>query len=316
MRISLLILCIFASSLASFSQGVARLGSVELQIGEQTELIFTFPIEKDKKTPKLLFPNKKIVAYRSENQGNLLKKDSVHAEIIQSFRDTILNDHNQYYWAGEYIITFWDTGYFVIPPTQITWKDSVFDLNPILVHVIMPKVEPQKDIFDIREEFVPLPFHFGTWLKKNWLIILGVFLVLCFVIYLLILRKRRNQNQSHKTLTLEEKTILAIDSLVASRIWEKENPKRYYSELSFILRSFLSAHFDVHLLEKTSVETIQLLKQIPVHPIQIKEIQTVLEQSDLAKFAQSQPTEQIMISVATSAKEIVLTLIKKQENAS
>lgn len=292
------------------AQGVAKLGSVSLQIGEQTELIYSFKIDRADERPTLQASGQKLTAFRSKQYTSFGQRDSIAIDIIRGFRDTILSDQRETYWAGEYIITFWDTGYFVLPPPKLRWNDSIYELNPILVHVQMPVVEPQKEMYDIREEFVPLPFHFGTWLKTNWILVTLIVLALAGIAGWWVVRKRARRSAGPVARSIEDNACLAIDALVSSRLWEKESPKRYYSELSFILRSYLSAKFELQLLEKTSHETLLLLGQRTVHPAQLKAIEIVLNQSDFVKFAQSTPNETHMQQIADTAKAIVTNLGK------
>jgi hypothetical protein len=81
--------------------------------------------------------------------------------------------------------------------------------------------------------------------------------------------------------------------------------KQHYSELSYHLRNYFSYCFELNLLEKTTQETVLLLKQRGLEPFKITEIQALLNGADLVKFAQSKPEEDRNLVLLKRAKEIV-----------
>jgi len=107
---------------------------------------------------------------------------------------------------------------------------------------------------------------------------------------------------------LEEITIQKIDELNSKKLWMKNQLKEHYVELSYILRIYLSQKLTLNLLEKTSEEAILLLSTLSLEETLLDEIQLILEQSDLVKFAKSIPEEFVIIKNSNLTKEIIKRL--------
>ncbi|MFN5912374.1 MAG: hypothetical protein ACK45H_13620, partial [Bacteroidota bacterium] len=87
--------------------------------------------------------------------------------------------------------------------------------------------------------------------------------------------------------------------------WEIGKLKEHYIELSFILRSYLSSRYDLNLLENTTAEAQLILSHKGLHPETIRVIGTVLDQSDMVKFARSAPIEVEVLKVSQQVRQIV-----------
>jgi hypothetical protein len=276
----------------------------ELQIGEQTELIYEFSFtKKDEKLSFIPLQNE-IKCIRYSEVNNLTDPERIPLEIIGNFNDSTFQKNGRFIWEGKYTITAWDTGYFVIPPTTISTQDSVYEFAPILIRVTSPITDPNKEIYDIKEQFFELPTDYFAWFKENYTWLLPLIAIVLIAIFWWIRKKRKNEIPV-KELSLKEKTLLAIDALDAAQLWEKDKLKEHYTELSFILRSYLSARYGLNLLEKTSFQTTILLKKQGLANDTIETIQTILNQADLVKFAKSKPNSETVKAVSTLAKQIV-----------
>jgi len=117
--------------------------------------------------------------------------------------------------------------------------------------------------------------------------------------------KRIKKLTHFKELNLQELTLIAIDRLEKERLWEKGKLKEHYIELSFILRSYLSTIYGINLLEKTTKETNILLQQKGLKEITIQSIINILNESDMVKFAKSQPEEIAVLKISQLARQIV-----------
>jgi hypothetical protein len=118
-----------------------------------------------------------------------------------------------------------------------------------------------------------------------------------------------NQNWG-ESLSLFERTMLAIEALEKEKNWERNQQKTHYSELTYILRSYLGAVYEINLLEKTSYQTTVLLIKKGVSQSNIQSIQAILEQADMVKFAKSIPDEKACIEISQAVKEII-SIIEK-----
>lgn len=266
-------------------------------IGEQTELIYE--IKGIKKTDKLSFiPQQKQI------------KGAKGVEIIGQFQDTLIPSGKIFTWQGTYTITAWDSGRVTIPTTTILVNDSVLTLNAINLFVKSPKIKEGKGLYDIKEGFEDVPSSTSLFFQKYWewivvilLLILGIFLYFKF-------RKKKEKKVPEITLSLKEATLKEMETLFEKRMWEHEGLKEHYFQLSLILRTYLGKRYTVSLIDKTSYQIELLLGQLNIHQELQHEINWILNQADLVKFAKSSPDISEVMQSIQRAKEIVIKTSK------
>lgn len=83
--------------------------------------------------------------------------------------------------------------------------------------------------------------------------------------------------------------VLALEALEALEKNIVGPAKPYYSRLTEIWRAYLEARFGLPALDRTTGEIAQSLKNLPVTAEQKRRIRELLEVSDLAKFAKTEP---------------------------
>jgi hypothetical protein len=309
----IIIFVLFASALnGQVAQTILQKN--KLIVGEQTTLIYRVPLKSNNQKTNFT-PNEKYIP-SSQKMANKQNEASETIEILGKFKDTIMDINGRFEWIGSYTIIAWDSGFFAIPPVQIELTDSLIEFPAALLQVNLMKAEKGKDIYDIQEAFEEIPddsFSFSRFLKNYWWLLAGI---LCTLIGLFIYRKHKKRQGKNPipVLSLKEKTLLAIDDLEQKRLWSSGQLKLHYSELSYILRQYLSTQYQLSLLEKTSIETKLLLSQKGVSKNTVDEIATILDQSDLVKFAKSIPEEIIVLQISALARKIVIETSTGKEN--
>lgn len=295
------IVCLY--SFALFAQGKTYVREGELQIGEQTELVYEFPFSG--KAESIQFqPYTKVIPCHRRSELSSVNSGTVELEIIGDFKDTIITKQGYKLWQGTYKITVWDTGYLIIPPASLIYEDSIIDFMPALLTVTMPKTEAGKDIYDIKENFVEIEPEYFTWLKNYWwLLLIGLGTIIGLVWF--IRRNNRPKPKVEKILNLKDRSLLAINALEKARFWERGQVKEHYIELSFIFRSYLGARYNINLLERTSYETGFLLGQLNLSPDTVQTIKTILDYSDMVKFAKATPTEFDILKNLAQVRQII-----------
>ena len=293
--------------LRAFSQNATvSLSQNAILIGERITLTYSLPIEKNKQ-PKFISSTNTLPARLKSNTGIISKSISEDIEILTPFKDTLIDTEKSRLWIGVYEITVWDSGTYIITGPTMNIGDSAISFPQIELKSSLVKSEKGKSLYDIKESFAQIPdepFSFKTFTKNNWWWILPLILLLVvFVIYKWV--KRKKTLTQTKELSLKELTLIAIDKLEKERLWEKGKLKEHYIELSFILRSYLSTRYVVNLLEKTTKETKLLLQQKGLQENTIQSITIILNESDMVKFAKSQPEEIAVLKVSQLARQIV-----------
>lgn len=117
-------------------------------------------------------------------------------------------------------------------------------------------------------------------------------------------------------LPVHQLALQKIDALARQRLWEKGDLKTHYVELSFILREYLEKRFQIPALESTTREILNLLKSA-TFPLNLNTtLRQLLEQADLAKYAQMPPPPEFHEKSLQNARELVLQTISKTAHES
>lgn len=209
--------------------------------------------------------------------------------ITKSKIDTSSNE-NGWVYSQQYTVTSFDSGYYIIKPIQLLFKDSSTLTDPILITVNNPKVDVTQDIMPIGGN-LDTPFIFSELYDTlMWIgIVIGTLMVLA-IIGILIWKRYRDRK---KVLPEEEKEDITvwlraeIDKLEEEKLWQKGNLKEYQSKVSFILRVMLQELYHFPCKEETSGVILAKLEFTDLSNEQINEIERTLNFADLVKYAKA-----------------------------
>ena len=192
---------------------------------------------------------------------------------------------------------------------QIIINDSTFYFENIAIATHLSTPIDSVDLYDIRENFTELPilpFTVIDFFTSYWWVVL-IILILALAITRFIRNSKENDREDEiKPPSLKDRTILAINSLDSSKLWEKDELKRHFVELSYILRSYLTSRYSISLLDKTSYQTKILLTEKGLNKETVDVVARILSQSDMVKFAKSKPELIEILRISTLAKQIVV----------
>ncbi len=102
------------------------------------------------------------------------------------------------------------------------------------------------------------------------------------------------------TLALQE-----LARLGREKPWQKGNIKEYYAELSLIVRQYLEARYQISAPESTTREIEAMLRQTGFPKERMGDLRKILEQSDLAKYAQDLGTDRPHETYLLRSEEII-----------
>jgi hypothetical protein len=285
-----------------------KLSQKSILVGEKIILTYTLTINSKSKKPSFR-PAVGVLPSRLKSKtGSLSNAISDNIEIESPFKDTLVKGKNQSTWTGTYEITAWDEGNYVIAGPTITVDDTTIYFPEAEINVKLVSAKKGQDIYDIKESFAEIPdepFSLKRFFSSNWWWLLPIMLI---PLIFWIVRKIKNAEKAPenvKEMTLKERTLFAIDALEKSKLWEKNQVKEHFSELTFILRSYLSSRYNINLLEKTSHETKLLLLQLGLHAETVRVISEILKEADMVKFAKSHPDEIAIYKHAQLARQVV-----------
>jgi len=274
MKLKLYIFLFFTTSL--FAQKVTTsIDSTQKKIGAEFKL--TLKTEVDTLT-KVSFPNPQFI-------GNL--------EVIQSYKIDTIEKGSRHELIKKYGLTQFDSGRYFIArlPIMINGKlvfsDSLnVEVKDVVVDTLKQKMYDIKDISPEKSQ--------SYW----WIYLLG--LLALAVAGVLLYRYFKNRPRKEKQLVVEYKTPIEkatslLQQLEQKELWQNGEIKSYYSELTDIARNYIEEEIHIPAMESTTSELIEALrraakqKKLKLSNEIVVNLEKVLKQADLVKFAKSQP---------------------------
>ncbi len=111
-----------------------------------------------------------------------------------------------------------------------------------------------------------------------------------------------------------EEAIQKFHELDEKLLWQNNEIKKYYSELTEIIRAYIERELKVPALESTTDELIETLtdfndsEAISTTKETIKKLRNILREADLVKFAKSKPMSEQIEFNRKEAEEVVVEL--------
>lgn len=280
MKKSFFIVCVSLLSTVVFSQQkqvVTSIDKTKNKIGAEFQLTLKTSVDT---TAKVAFPNPK-------NFGAL--------EVIQSYAIDTIKKNSKYELVKKYGLTQFDSGKYMIPRVTILINNKPFFSDSIRVEVSIVVVDTLKQkLYDIKP--IVEVTSSKSWIWKLLLILLLLAGIGAFVYWFLKIRqKKKIEEEIYKT-PIEKATSL-LNSLEKKQLWQKGEVKAYYSELTDIARNYIEEAIDVPAMESTTSELIEGLrkasqkKKMALSQETLENLEKVLQQADLVKFAKSKPLE-------------------------
>lgn len=288
---------LFLMQVAAFAQQkqiTTTIDTTKNKIGAEFKLSVTALVNS---SSKVVFPKLK-------NIGSL--------EVIESYPIDTVKKNDQYELIKKYGLTQFDSGKYTIPSIQILIDKKPFLTDSIVVEVAAVKVDTlQQKMYDIKD-IAPVDEGLGNW----WKYVLGLVLIALIGagVYWFI-KKRQKKSIAEKVYkTPIEKATSLLNNLEKKELWQKGEIKEYYSELTDIARNYIEEAIDVPAMESTTSELIVALqaasikKKMTVSPETVSNLERVLRQADLVKFAKSKPLDFEITEDRNKIQKAILTL--------
>lgn len=275
----------------------------EITVGGILEVQYEISLLKNQdiafNPPPGYFPCNRISA-----KSNLKGTEFKDLEIL-SYSDTIIDAGGSKLWRANFKLIPWDTGTLVLQPLPYSMDSQMNYFTSILVQSTFVPAKKGVRIYDINESNTPFKKEL-VWtelISKYWWIPLLLLLIgLSIVVY----KKRTKASPIEpESLTLKQQTLQSIEKLVAKQQWSTDQ-KLHYTELSFILRWYLSSRYNINLLERTTFETILLLKALKLDEYLITQISLIFKEVDAVKFANSELPASDHEKLIEWSKEVVI----------
>ena len=246
----------------------------------------------------------KVVFPKLKNIGAL--------EVIQSYPvDTVKKD-DTYELIKKYGLTQFDSGRYTIPSIKILIDKKPFLTDSIRVEVANIKVDTlQQKMYDIKG-IITVENSMGNWWK--YVLALVIILGTGAFVYWFIKKRQQKKIEEEVYKTPIEKATSLLNNLEKKELWQKGEIKEYYSELTDIARNYIEEAIQIPAMESTTSELIQGLKtastkkKMSLTPETVENLERVLRQADLVKFAKSKPLEFEITEDRNKIQKAILTL--------
>lgn len=267
---------LFFGLLAQAQKVTATVDSLKKKIGSEFEIALKTEVrQKD----KVVFPKGKTF-------GSL--------EVLASYPVDTIKKNDRWELIKKYGVTQFDSGTYTLPKLPVKINQNMVYSNPLQIEVANVKVDTLKQkMYDIKS-ITPSENHFSIpWF---WLSLVLLFIALLAVYIGL----RKKSNREEKTIPLTplkpiEKAAQLLMDLDAQSLVERGEIKYFYSQLTTIVRTYIEEEIEVPAMERTTSELIHTLqevvqqKRLQLSAATLQNLERVLRQADLVKFAKEQP---------------------------
>lgn len=254
-----------------------KLDRTKIKLGE--EIILTLETKTDTLS-SVVFPD-------VQNFGAM--------EVIESYKTDTLLDGFQRHLIKKYGISYYDSASIVLPKIPVYINSKPFFTDSIFIEIMPVEVDTLKQqMHDIKDVLAADDIKSNWW---KW--VLGFLLLALIAVGVFYYIKKRKQNKPEEEVfkTPFEKARFLLKKLNHKDLVEQNEVKVFYSELTDILRDYIEDTLDVPAKESTTNDLINLLRQtakkrkLPFGKITLAELEKVLKEADLVKFAKSKPLE-------------------------
>lgn len=233
-------------------------------------------------------------------------------EVIRSYPIDTIKNNDRYELIKKYGLTQFDSGKYTIPSIKILINSKPYMTDSIAVEVANVQVDTLKQkMYDIKD-IVPVKSSMGDWWK--YLLILAFILGIGALVYWFVKKQQKKKIEAEVYKTPIEKATSLLNTLEQKELWQKGEVKAYYSELTDIARNYIEEAIDIPAMESTTSELIiglraaSLKKKMTLSQETIENLERVLKQADLVKFAKSKPLEYEITEDRNKIQKAILTL--------
>ena len=210
--------------------------------------------------------------------------------------DTIADKNNPalHTITRHYTITSFDPGLQMVPSFIFKSKAGDFSTNALPLQVNAVKVDTTKGVYDIKEPLA-VKYSWMDWIRDNGMVLgLGVLAVLILSGMIWYFTKKRKVKPvvnipAKPKIPAHQLALEKLHALNAQKLWQQDEIKRYYSELTDIVREYLEKRYQIHAMEQTTEEIFKSLKHRNILGVEKDKLKQVLVLADLVKFAKEKP---------------------------
>ena len=248
-------------------QVTASVDSTKILIGGRSHYFITVYAPKGTKISFPEFNNKKEIV--SDVEVLSAKSDTADANGKVRIRRI-------------YTITAWDAKRYTIPAQKVIVDGATKTTGNVALDVQAVPIDTVKSTPMPPDDIQKVPFSWGEWVPVILVLVLALILI-CIVFYLyriLCHKKNGRTPKNTRTLSYYEQAKQDLSEIAANKMLYAEQ-KDYYTDVTNVLRKYISQRYNINALEMTSHEIIESMKDV----CDVSELKVVFNTADLVKFA-------------------------------
>jgi len=187
-----------------------------------------------------------------------------------------------------------DSGYYRLPELLYVSGNDTSRSKQLSLKVVPVQAKAEDPINDYASVSEPedksIFDYLPDWVVDYWWLLLILAAAMWAVIWLM----KRYRKEGHilpkkPEPTPYEKAVMSLRHLKEQKLWEQGMEKEYYTELTDILRSYLSGRFGINAMEMTSREILHAMHQSKGLKGYRSDMRQILDMADFVKFAKVRP---------------------------
>jgi hypothetical protein len=276
----------------------SKVDTTSIKIGEQIQ--FQVTVEADT-SAQVIFP-----------EGQTFSP----LETVEAFKTDTTRQLDRMTLQKIYALTQFDSGTFTLPIQRIEIDGKGYFTDSLNVQVSTVEVDTiTREIYDIKP-MIPVEKNSAEIPFYLW-IFLGVLIIAGLGYWFFFRKKRLSEDEKEALLPPYDRALLELKKLENSRYLIQDEFKKYYSELTDIVRSYLEEDVHISALESTTGQLITKLEMmkdagtLKIEADTIDQFKKILETADLVKFARSKPE----LSKAEQDRKAIEQIVIKTKEA-
>lgn len=231
--------------------------------------------------------------------------------VIRSYKVDTAISGDRYELTKRYGLTQFDSGRYLLPQLKVVINNRSFLTDSLTLEVDNVAVDTLKQqMYDIKPIVGGTSTSYSSVLKYSLIVLL--ILGIGALIYYFIKRQQSKSPESEILKSPIERATSLLMMLEKKQLWQKGEVKEYYSELTNIARTYIEEAIHIPAMESTTSELIVGLRQaatqkkMSISPEILANLEKVLQQADLVKFAKNKPLD---FEIAEDRARIEKTII-------
>ena len=213
------------------------------------------------------------------------KKEIVpNIEVLTVQSDTI-DANNGVRIRRIYTITGWDAKRYTIPEQRVIVNGSSKMTGKVEMEVQAVPIDTVKNMPMPPDDIQKVPFMWSEWIPVILVTVLALlFIGIAFYLYRMLRHKKHGwKPKKERVLSYYEQAKHDLAKIAVNKMLYKEQ-KDYYTDVTNILRIYISQRYNINALEMTSHEILESMKDV-CDASNIDKLKVIFNTVDLVKFA-------------------------------